>query len=895
MRESRFVSGVSKTGDRFDREKEARADYASLVAHMEDAVIATDERFVVTAWNPGAERLYGRTAGEVLGRPAVDVLPCTLTTAERAEGRRRVAEGGRSRVEVVAYRKDGSPVDVEVVDVAIRNERSEIIGYLGIHRDVSKRKRAEEALREAPGRAETILDAITDEFFALDREWRYTYVNRRGLDKARGIRGRDLTAADLLGACIWELFPQLVGTTFDREAHRAMRDQTAVELEEWSPVTGRWVEVRMYPSQGFLSIYLHDISERKRIEEAVREAQQRSATILESITDNFVAVDHDWRYTYLNDRALRSTQEWLGRPISRDELLGRSLWEVFPDTVGAEPYVKYHQAIREGRSVEFETYFASKDRWFETRAYPSESGLSVYFRDVSDRKRMEQERERRAHQQTLVAELGLRALASDDPQSLMDEAVALVARTLDVKLVEVAELPAGSEDVIRRAGVGWREGVIGRRMERGRESQVGYTLLCREPVVSEDQATDPRFTPSAVARDHGAVSALSVMIESPEEPFGVLVALSTRRRTFAEGDVSFVQSVANVLAGAVERSRAQERLGEVREIERSRIARDLHDQALQELTDALVQADRGRPAGLGSEAAEQLVSTLQRVAQQLRAAIYDLRLGDEVSAPFPEALRALVDVHRAIAVDCEIGVEVDWEPRTGPMGERGIEVLRIVGEALTNARRHSGARTIRVSARGSPDSILVEVTDDGRGLPDAAASGSHGMGVKGMRERAALLGGELDIRSCATSGTTVHFEIAPPTLAEPPTARARVLLVEDHAAVRQAIAAMFQQQADLDVVGQAASLAEGRGMLRDVDVAVVDLGLPDGYGGDLIRELHDVNAHAQALVLSASLDPAEIERALDSGAAVTLNKTADLDQLVETVRRLHRGAGTRGP
>jgi CheY-like chemotaxis protein len=142
------------------------------------------------------------------------------------------------------------------------------------------------------------------------------------------------------------------------------------------------------------------------------------------------------------------------------------------------------------------------------------------------------------------------------------------------------------------------------------------------------------------------------------------------------------------------------------------------------------------------------------------------------------------------------------------------------------------------------------------------------MGVRGMRERAALLGGALDIRSAPGTGTTIQFELRPPTHDGPPTTRARILLVEDHAAVRQAIAGMLQQQADFDVVGQAGSLDEARGMLRDVDVAVVDLGLPDGYGGDLIRELRDANPRAQA---------------------VTLDKTADLDQLVDTVRRLDRG------
>jgi signal transduction histidine kinase len=92
--------------------------------------------------------------------------------------------------------------------------------------------------------------------------------------------------------------------------------------------------------------------------------------------------------------------------------------------------------------------------------------------------------------------------------------------------------------------------------------------------------------------------------------------------------VSFVQAVANVLASGVERSRAQKRLSEVPEAERSRIARDLHDEALQELIDALIQADRGRSAGLPPDAADRLVATLKRVSELLCGAIYDLHPTD---------------------------------------------------------------------------------------------------------------------------------------------------------------------------------------------------------------------------------------------------------------------------
>lgn len=158
-----------------------------------------------------------------------------------------------------------------------------------------------------------------------------------------------------------------------------------------------------------------------------------------------------------------------------------------------------------------------------------------------------------------------------------------------------------------------------------------------------------------------------------------------------------------------------------------------------------------------------------------------------------------------------------------------------------------------------------------------------------MRERAALLSGDLDITSQPGGGTRVRVDVALGRSAEREQRQARVLLVEDHSVVRQAIAAMFHRELDFNVVGQAASLAQARGMLQDVDIAVVDLTLPDGYGGELIKELLVVNPRARALVLSASLDRTETARAIHSGAAATLDKVAQLDEVVDAVRRLRAG------
>jgi DNA-binding NarL/FixJ family response regulator len=116
-----------------------------------------------------------------------------------------------------------------------------------------------------------------------------------------------------------------------------------------------------------------------------------------------------------------------------------------------------------------------------------------------------------------------------------------------------------------------------------------------------------------------------------------------------------------------------------------------------------------------------------------------------------------------------------------------------------------------------------------------------------------------------------------------------VLLVEDHAAVREAIARALDDEAGIHVVAQAASLAEARTMLEGIDVAVVDLGLPDGNGSDLIEDLRRVSPRAQAVILSASTDRADIAAAIARGAAGVIDKAAHLGDLVAALRRVRAG------
>jgi DNA-binding NarL/FixJ family response regulator len=116
----------------------------------------------------------------------------------------------------------------------------------------------------------------------------------------------------------------------------------------------------------------------------------------------------------------------------------------------------------------------------------------------------------------------------------------------------------------------------------------------------------------------------------------------------------------------------------------------------------------------------------------------------------------------------------------------------------------------------------------------------------------------------------------------------RVLLVDDHDEFRILMEALLNRHADLDVVAQAGSLAEARSQaaMSEFDVAILDLGLPDGEGTDLIADLHEANDGAAVLIMSNIVDPGVVEKAMHAGADEVLDKFTSLEEIVSMVRRL---------
>ena len=495
----------------------------------------------------------------------------------------------------------------------------------------------------------------------------------------------------------------------------------------------------------------------------------------------------------------------------------------------------------------------------------------------AERKRAEETLETQARQQAAVADLGRRAITEPTLSALMDKAVEVVAHTLGVRYCEVLELLPEGDALLLRAGVGWKEGLVGRTtLGVGLDSQAGYTLVSRESVIVEDLREEKRFSGPPLLHEHGVVSGMSVVIHGQDKSFGVLGAHTDSRRAFTEDNANFLQAVANVIATAVDRKEAEEALLEVGEAERRKMAHELHDGALQDLTYAVAEVQLVQAISKDPELdprLQRVVEALVRMGRELRGIVYDLRLEEERDKPLPELLESLVEMNRRMTPDRNIRLDVQDGFTSGPLGQRGTQLLRILQEALTNVHKHADARNVLVRLGGNGDEIWVEVTDDGRGFDPETIPG---VGLGSMREPA--------------KGTRVRFQVPLKRDEEPRLEKAiRVLLLEDHSSFRQATASVFEHEPGFEVVGQAGSLAEARRLLEGVDVAVVDLGLPDGYGGELIKELREKNPQAQTLVLSATLDRAEMARAVEAGAAGFLHKSAGMVEVMEAIRRLRAG------
>jgi PAS domain S-box-containing protein len=215
-----------------------------------------------------------------------------------------------------------------------------------------------------------------------------------------------------------------------------------------------------------------------------------------------------------------------------------------------------------------------------------------------------------------------------------------------------------------------------------------------------------------------------------------------------------------------EHKRAEEALDEVRWAERERLARDLHDLVLQDLTYALQAAQahrltRKRDEGAGVLNLTAMIDSLRRASKGLHEAVYELRAGEAVGRALVRAVEDLVSLERRRSPEIEMELAVQEGIPTKLPEEVCKGVLLVIREALANARRHSSARRVRVALGATEEEMWVEVSDDGVGFDPHQRTAAN-VGIGAMRERTALLSGRLEVFSEPAEGTTVRLRVPRP-------------------------------------------------------------------------------------------------------------------------------------
>ncbi|NNJ13676.1 GAF domain-containing protein, partial [Chloroflexales bacterium ZM16-3] len=157
------------------------------------------------------------------------------------------------------------------------------------------------------------------------------------------------------------------------------RDFTVEEIALAQAVS--WAAGQALANVQLTAALQQELAERSRTEAALRDTTARVTRTLESITDAFLAVDHQWRFTYVNQEAERLLGE------TQADLIGKSLWDLFPEMIGTDFETQQRRAIATQTPIQFEAYVVPLDLWIEVRDYPSPDGLSIYFRDISAQKR----------------------------------------------------------------------------------------------------------------------------------------------------------------------------------------------------------------------------------------------------------------------------------------------------------------------------------------------------------------------------------------------------------------------------------------------------------------------------------------------------------------------------
>jgi PAS domain S-box-containing protein len=694
--------------------------------------------------SPACRDLLGYEPCDLVGRSLRELVhPEDRAGVERFYSKLAASQNA-GVVSYRALREDGTPVRLETTGWAMPDPDTGDVGEIvtvsrgavspggspggGVPRvpaqeTAERRHRAEDALREGGEMYRTVVEHVAENIFVVDVETGRILEANAAFSESLGYgpqETRNLTLYDVV-AHDRESIDRNIRLVLERgsldvgERRYRRADGTLVDVEVK-------VSVIRYRRGRALCVVAHDVTERKRVEERLLRSEAGLA--------NAQRITHlgNWEWDLVKGEACWSDELYRIYGYAPQEFEPPAttfIDHVHPDDRarveranlealgGGEPYDLEHRIFRPDGSERVVHCQA------EVRFDRSGEAVRVVgtVQDITERRRTEEEL-RTSH-----------ALLSAVVEGIPD---AVFVKDLGGRYLLVNGVAAGT---IRGPGAA-AEDIIGRDDTEFFSPEVAEALMELDQLIVET----------------GEVRVAEELVPLDGEDKVYLSTKAPCRDHRGE-----IIGVIGVSTDITEIKEVEKALFDVREAERGRIARDLHDTVLHHLVGVLqtMQASQIEDPKARGELAWQ-VEALREAIQGLRNAIYNLR--PERTAPFVRTIESLVELNRHLAPDCEFVVRAADGLSREPFETAKVDLVRIVQEALTNARRHSGAGKVEVRLETDADGeFLAEVADDGRGLDPE--TDLDGVGLSAMRERALVMGARLVIASVPGGGTRVRVSV----------------------------------------------------------------------------------------------------------------------------------------
>jgi len=721
--------------------EETKFFLASIVESSEDSIITINFNGKITSWNRAAEELYGYPAAEAIGKPLMTLtlsedLMDVLSKADKIKHSETV-----EIFDTVRKRKDGQQMNLEIVLSPVRDEAGKVIGVSTIARDITERKQKEAELAELYARIErqshvfnTTLSTITDFAYTFDRDGRFIYANRRLCDLL------GITCEEIIGKNFFDLnYPDDLAAKLQRQIHEVfdtgetVRDETPFTSPAGADGFYEYIFSPFFAADGSVELVAgstRDVTTRKTAEESIR----FQAQMLNAVEQSVIATDLDGIVIYWNHFA-EKLYGW-----TAEEAIGRSIMELTTPDIMAEQANKIMSLLHQGKSWSGEFQVQRRDgKTFPAQVFnsPIEDkqgnligvvGVSI---DITERNR--------AQRALSKSEERLRLLI----ESASDYAIFTVTKD---NLID--SWNTGAEKVF-----GWTESEA-----LGQSGAIIFTPEDREACASEQEietalingrAPDERFH---LRRDGSRFFASGVMTILKD----------------GDGNVRGFVKIARDITKRIEAEKAVrdkeilQRIVGAQEDERKRIARNLHDELGQQMIALRLKLESIRKMCEDTKLCGKIDET-QIIAKSIDEGVdflaWELRPAALDDLGLVAALNNYVKQwshHSGITAE----LLTSNLKKTRFMPEIETNLYRIAQESLNNTHKHAKAKSVEVVLEKRDGMIVLLVEDDGKGFnPEDKKNRRKGIGLIGMKERAALVGGSLEIESAAGWGTTIFVRV----------------------------------------------------------------------------------------------------------------------------------------